>query len=358
MIGLAVALTFNVTDALQRAVPDYTAGLNRTLDDTGAAGQLGLGGALTGMTLCGQGPSSVLQDCGKAPRIAGIQQWLNTPDGAPVTERDLAGKVVLVDFWAYSCINCQRAIPHVQAWYSAYRDAGLEVIGVHAPEYAFEHVAANVAAGVRRLHLTYPVALDNDFTTWQAFGNESWPAEYLIDATGEVRHVSIGEGDYDGTESLLRQLLGSAHPGARLPARTDVADATPSDPLQTRETYLGSDRATNDAQGQPAAGDGTFTYPPALGDDQFALTGAWAVGAEELTAGAAAGIRLDFHAGKVFLDVGGTGTITATVDGRSTTFKVSGAPDIYPVVDRPTAERSLLTLTLSPGLSAYSFTFG
>ena len=115
---------------------------------------------------------------------------------APLDLASLKGKVVLVDFWAYSCINCQRAIPHVKAWYSDLQGGRLEVIGVHTPEYAFEHVAANVAAGAKRLGITYPVALDNDYTTWNNFGNDSWPAEYLIDATGTVRYVAIGEGDY------------------------------------------------------------------------------------------------------------------------------------------------------------------
>jgi cytochrome c biogenesis protein CcdA/thiol-disulfide isomerase/thioredoxin len=354
MIVLAVALTFNVTDALQRTVPDYTASLNKDLD---ASALLGSGQA-AGLASCAQDPEPVLRDCGAAPAISGIRQWLNTPNDAPVTASDLTGKVVLVDFWAYSCINCQRAIPHTQAWYSTYQQDGLEVIGVHTPEYAFEQVASNVAAGAKRLHISYPVALDNDYTTWNNFGNESWPAEYLIDAAGRVRHVGVGEGEYTTTESLIRELLVAANPTVTLPASTEVADHTPDDPDQTRETYLGSQRATNGIQEPLGSGARTFTYPASLPDDTFALTGTWTVGEEALTADQNAAIRLSFFAGAVYLDVGGTGTITATVAGKTTTYQVSGAPNIYTLVDRSPPGRDTLTATLSPGLTAYSFTFG
>jgi cytochrome c biogenesis protein CcdA/thiol-disulfide isomerase/thioredoxin len=360
VIALAVALTFNVTDALQRTVPDYTASLNTALDGAGAAKALGSGQSAA-LAACAQSPLPVLQDCGKAPAISGIQQWFNTPGDAPLSASALAGKVVLVDFWAYSCINCQRAIAHVQAWYADYKADGLVVIGVHTPEYAFEHVASNVAAGASRLHITYPVALDNNYTTWNNFGNESWPADYLIDATGEVRYVSLGEGDYPTTESLIRQLLTAAHPGVKLPSGTDVPDITPTDPDQTAETYLGSNRADSYAQGGSlTAGTQTFAYPSSVPDNEFALTGTWAVAGESLTSTKNAGIKLNFEANQVYLDVGGTGTITATVDGKTTSYPVSGAPDIYTLVNTTTRQpqQDTLTVTLSPGLSAYSFTFG
>ena len=145
----------------------------------------------------------------------------------PLDIKRLRGKVVLVDFWAYSCINCQRAIPHVTDWYGKYSDAGLEVIGVHSPEYAFEKVPANVASGAKDLGITYPVALDNNLSTWTNYRNRYWPAEYLIDADGTVRHIKFGEGDYDVTENLIRQLLTDAHPGVKLPPPGDSADTTP-----------------------------------------------------------------------------------------------------------------------------------
>jgi thiol-disulfide isomerase/thioredoxin/sulfite exporter TauE/SafE len=186
LIALAVALTFNVTDALQRAIPDYTNGLNTALDTSGNVSKAL--GKSTSLTACASRQEQfILENCGLAPAIGGIQQWLNTPGGAPVSLSSLKGKVVLVDFWAYSCINCQRAIAHVTAWYSNYKSDGFEVIGVHTPEYAFEHVPSNVAAGAKRLGIHYPVALDNHYTTWNNYNNDSWPADYLIDATGHVR---------------------------------------------------------------------------------------------------------------------------------------------------------------------------
>ena len=195
VIGLAVALTFNVTDAIQRAVPDYTAALNKDLGTGKALGTAA--GPSAALASCEQAAGSGaprLRDCGTAPPLAGIAGWLNTPGGSGLDLSALHGKVVLVDFWAYSCINCQRAIAHVNAWYAAYRSAGFEVIGVHTPEYAFEHVPSNVAAGAKRLGIQYPVALDNGYATWNNYGNDSWPADYLIDASGTVRFTSVGEG--------------------------------------------------------------------------------------------------------------------------------------------------------------------
>ncbi|HEY2549652.1 MAG TPA: cytochrome c biogenesis protein CcdA [Streptosporangiaceae bacterium] len=358
MVALAVALTFNVTDALQRAIPDYTASLNKSFNTGSAAKALGAH-QKAALAACAQNPAATLQNCGAAPPIGGIQQWFNTPGGQPLSLSTLHGKVVLIDFWAYSCINCQRSIKHVDAWYSDYRKDGLVVIGVHTPEYAFEHVPGNVDAGIHRLGISYPVALDNKYTTWDNYGNDSWPADYLIDSAGQVRHVSIGEGDYTGTESLIRQLLTAAHPGIRLPSPTQVPDLTPASAGQTPETYLGAQRQDSYA-GESVRGSGAHVlhFPASVPANGFALRGTWTIGGEELTAGQDAAIRLNFDASDVYLDVGGTGTITATVGGQSTSFRVSGAPDIYPVVHRASPGRELLQVTLSPGLQAYSFTFG
>ncbi len=359
VIALALALTFNVSDVIQRDIPDYTSALNKAVDGTTDVAKALGSTQNASLAACAQeSGSAVLENCGTAPAIGGISSWLNTPAGSAVKLNSLQGKVVLLDFWAYSCINCQRAITHDTAWYSAYHAAGLEIIGVHTPEYAFEQVAANVAAGAKRLGIRYPVALDNDYTTWNNYGNNSWPAEYLIDSTGTVRYVSIGEGDYGGTENLIRQLLSAAHPGVPLPASTQVRDTTPSNPSQTRETYLDASRADNFAGGALVAGTHTFSYPAAVDEDTFALTGTWTIGSQNLIALDGAGIRLNYDAAEIYLDVGGTGTITATVDSRSTTQTVSGAPNIYRLLDRSTTERGLLTVTVSPGLNVYSFTFG
>jgi cytochrome c biogenesis protein CcdA/thiol-disulfide isomerase/thioredoxin len=359
VVALGVALVLNVPDALQRAIPDYTAGLNSSLGATGSVSKVLGQHQAEALAACAQHPIATLQECGPAPAIRGIQVWLNTPHGSAFTLPALVGKVVLVDFWAYSCINCQRAITHVTAWYDAYRADGLVVIGVHTPEYAFEHVPANVAAGASRLHITYPVALDNSYTTWNDFGNDSWPAEYLIDSTGQVRHVAVGEGDYGTTESMIRQLLLAADPALRLPPVSDIPDTTPTSADQTPETYLGGERA--DAyDGAFVLGPGTKTFhdPSPAPPDQFGLTGTWTVGAESLTAVRDAAIDLTFVASDVYLDVGGNGTVTATVDGTTTTYRVAGAPDIYTLVDHPSQVQAEVEVRLSPGLSAYSFTFG
>ncbi|MGB6580764.1 MAG: cytochrome c biogenesis protein DipZ [Streptosporangiaceae bacterium] len=359
VIVLAVALTFNLSDIIQRDIPNFTEAAGNSLEKGAAAapqggsGKVSLQDCQTAALYGGSG----LEQCGPAPGFSGIQQWLNTPGGKPVTLASLKGKVVLVDFWAYSCINCQRELPHVEAWAKNYASDGLEVVGVHTPEYAFEHVPSNVAAGVRRLGLTFPVALDNSYATWNAYDNQSWPAAYLIDATGQIRHVSIGEGDYSGEEQLIRQLLSAGHPGLTLPPPTDVPDTTPDDPEQTPETYLGAEREQGYG-GSTAYATGQFAQPATLPANTFGLSGAWTIGQQSIIAGKGAGITLAFHASDVYLDVGGTGTLTVSADGTSKVIRVSGAPDIYAVATEQPARDGTVTIRLSPGLQAYSFTFG
>jgi thiol-disulfide isomerase/thioredoxin len=354
---LALALSFNLTDAIQRLVPDYTQGLS---SDAATAANIRdlVSGSGKGLSACANTPSESLANCGKAPNFAGISSWFNTADNKPVNAADLTGKVVLIDFWAYSCINCQRAIPHVEAWFKQYHDAGLEVIGVHTPEYAFEYDRGNVVDGAKRLGITYPVALDNNYGTWDAFANQSWPAEYLIDSRGYVRHVSIGEGDYGGTEKLIRRLLTDAKPSAQLAGPTQVPDTTPQT-AQSQETYLDSERGQFYA-GQPALSQGThsFSFVNQIADNQFSLRGTWTVSTQYLTAGPGAALAQAFTASKVYLDVGGTGTLTAHVNGKVKTFQVSGAPNIYTVVDLPSSATGIVLIGVSPGLQVYSFTYG
>jgi cytochrome c biogenesis protein CcdA/thiol-disulfide isomerase/thioredoxin len=363
VVGLAVALTFNVTDAVQRAIPDYTSALNNKVNEAGAvAKQLGGGAASGALADCqqtaGEG-TPALANCGPAPQLTGLTGWLNTPGNAPVTPAALTGKVVLVDFWAYSCINCQRAIPHVNAWSRTYAADGLEVIGVHTPEYAFEHVPANIAAGAKRLGITYPIAIDNNYKTWTAFNNDSWPADYLIDATGKVRYVGVGEGEYPQTEALIRQLLTTAHPGQTLPKATELADLTPTWPYVTPETYLGAARAQTYEGSKPLkAGTATYAAAKNLDDDSFTVGGTWAVTAESITARKDAVITLNYTADDIYLDLSGTGSVTVTNQGTTRTYAVGGAPNIYTVLSGSTPVAGTLTAKLSPGLSAYSFTFG
>ncbi|EUA90210.1 protein dipZ [Mycobacterium ulcerans str. Harvey] len=254
-ILLAVALVLNLPATLQRAIPDYTSALQGLPEQVGGPNQIGtnlggIGGLVTDqnaqLSNCTNGAAQP-QDCGSAPDITGISGWLNTPEHQPIRLSSLRGRVVLVDFWAYSCINCQRAIPHVVGWYRAYKDSGLEVIGVHTPEYAFEKVPENVAAGAADLNITYPIALDNNYSTWTNYRNAYWPAEYLIDASGTVRHIKFGEGDYDGTENLIRRLLTDANPGAKLPAPVDAADTTPALSLTPRHISAWAKRSPSPA---------------------------------------------------------------------------------------------------------------
>lgn len=366
MLALAVGLVFNVPQQLQRLLPDYTAQLQRDLTDNDEAAQaLGLGGLVTeenrDLDKCTNGAEE-LESCGTAPAIRGIESWLNTPDGQGVDLADLRGKVVLIDFWAYSCINCQRSIPHVVAWDEAYRDAGLQVIGIHSPEYAFEKDAGNVAAGAEDFGITYPVALDNNLSTWTAYRNRYWPAHYLIDAEGVVRHISFGEGNYAATEKLIRELLEDADPGAELPAATEVADETPEPGSRTRETFLGSAKDVNfagpDAYRQ---GEGTYAFPDDQPDDTFALSGDWRIETQFATPQAddAGDIRLRYRAAEVRMVLAGDGEVRVRRgDGSEERIAVSGTPRSYAVVQDDEVGADVLEIEVSPGVEVYSFTFG
>jgi cytochrome c biogenesis protein CcdA/thiol-disulfide isomerase/thioredoxin len=361
-ILLAVALVFNLPAVLQRAIPDYTAVLQAKVGGEEQLQKLNLGGLVNEqnaqLSNCSDGGKE-LESCGTAPDIKGITRWLNTPNGAPIDLKALRGKVVLIDFWAYSCINCQRAIPHVVDWYNAYKDKGFEVIGVHSPEYGFEKVDTNVASGAADLKIDYPIALDNDLATWTNYRNQYWPAEYLIDAQGTVRHVKFGEGDYDVTENLIRQLLSEADKGAALPPETKTADTTPTSSL-TPETYFGVGKVVNyGGQGFYDQGTATFAYPPQLATDSFAYRGSWALDYQGATSQSdQSSIGLNYHARNVYLVVGGTGTVTVTRDGKATVIPVSGAPNMRQVVADDEDGSGHLDVTLSKGLQAFSFTYG
>lgn len=363
MLAFAVAIAFDLPATLQRAVPDYTSSLqDRVAGPDEIADKLDLGGLVNEqnalLSNCTNGAAQ-LQSCGQAPDIKGITGWLNTPDDGPVDLKALRGKVVLVDFWAYSCINCQRAIPHVTDWYEKYRDSGLEVIGVHSPEYAFEKVPDNVVSRADELGITYPVALDNNLSTWTNYRNRYWPAEYLIDVTGTVRHIKFGEGDYDVTEELIRQLLTAATPGVELPAPSENADTTPESGL-TPESYFGVGKMVNyGGGGVYDQGEAVFAYPATLAEDSFALRGPWSLDYQGATSGSDdSGIELNYHAKDVYLVVGGTGTITVRRDGRTQTIPISGPPTLRQIVDAENIERGHLELQFSQGLQAFSFTYG
>jgi cytochrome c biogenesis protein CcdA/thiol-disulfide isomerase/thioredoxin len=363
LLTMTFLIAFNVTDGLQRVVPGYTSVLQRHIEGgsyakrqlaslTGAKSSGGqLGNCVSGL--------SSLEDCGAAPNFQGITAWLNTPGGRPLSLTSLRGKVVLVDFWTYSCINCQRSLPHVESWYSRYHANGFEVVGVHTPEFAFEHIVTNVKQASQQLGVVYPVAVDNGYKTWTDYQNQYWPAEYLIDATGHVRHAEFGEGDYGGTESLIRTLLVDANAKLKLPRRTDVPDKTPMTAL-TPESYLGYSHGLPNFDGTSITPDQAtqYTFPSSLPSDYLAFDGTWTVGKEKATSGPGARLELAFQASHVYLVLGGTGTVKATVGSHTQTIAVTGIPRLYTLVSSPNSESATLVLGFSPGVDAYDFTFG
>jgi cytochrome c biogenesis protein CcdA/thiol-disulfide isomerase/thioredoxin len=322
---------------------------------------------------------------GQLPPLSGAIQWLNSP---PLSAQDLRGKVVLIDFWTYSCINCLRALPHVQAWAQKYRDQGLVVIGVHAPEFAFERNVDNVKKATHDLGIDYPVAIDNDYTIWRAFGNQYWPAHYFVDAQGRVRFHHFGEGDYAHSEQVIRQLLKEAghdagQASAPMASGEDAAQgvkmsADDADMLSP-ETYIGYERAQNFTSAGGESPDKLHAYaPPArLSLNDWGLAGDWKVGAEHATlAGAGGRIVYRFHARDLHLVLG------PAADNKPVRFRVSvdgAAPGkdhgtdiagdgsgvvtgqrLYQLV-RQSGEVRDHTFTiefLDPGVDAYAFTFG
>jgi cytochrome c biogenesis protein CcdA/thiol-disulfide isomerase/thioredoxin len=300
-----------------------------------------------------------LPNLGNAPNFTGITAWFNTQGDQPLTLSELRGKVVLIDFWTYSCINCQRALPHVEGWYNDYKNDGLVVVGVSSPEFAFEHVVSNVKSAAGSLGIDYPVAIDNNLDTWNAWNNEYWPADYLIDPTGIVRAYSFGEGGYGTMESNIRMLL-SANGVNHLPPRTDVPDKTPNNQAITPESYVGYGRLDNEV-GTSVASDKTITYhaPSTIPSNSLAFSGTWTVHSEEATAGSNATLSLQFSADDVYLVMSGQGSVGVTFDGRHlTTLAVGGIPKLYTLLSGDGFQSGLLTLTVSPGVEAYDFTFG
>jgi cytochrome c biogenesis protein CcdA/thiol-disulfide isomerase/thioredoxin len=346
-------------------VPGYTNALERAVEGSSyVKKQLDTvkGIASTGK-LANCTPGTALVRCGQAPAFTGITAWLNTPGDKPITLASLRGKVVLVDFWTYSCINCERSLPHVEAWYSRYHADGLDVIGVHSPEFAFEHVVSNVVTAAHQLGVHYPIAIDNNLATFNAYQNDSWPADYLIDATGQVRNLEVGEGNYGASESDIRALLVAADPKVHLPPPTNVPNRTPVNEL-TQESYLGYKYLEENQYEYVAnssftpGGTATYTIPTTVPPNFLALGGTWTSEPEDLVAVKAAQIELSFQADDVYLVLGGTGTLQVSVNGKHTkTVTVSGIPRLYTLV-HGTYQTGTLTLAASPGIQAYDFTFG
>ncbi len=313
-----------------------------------------------------------LPKLGAAPEFTATEQWFNTAGGRSLSLAGLRGHVVLVDFWTYTCINCIRTLPFLKGLYATYHRYGLEIIGVETPEFTFEQDAGNVVRAIRSDGLRYPVAQDNHYGTWNAYGNEYWPAEYLIDARGQVRHTQFGEGDYKQSEAAVRALLYEA--GARnLPPPMTAKAVMPSSQLATPETYLDADRARG------------FTTPPKAGTqdyagignprlNEFALRGRWSISSQAASAVApGAAIQARFQAANVYLVLTSAGNVPRRVrvllDGQPISARDAGADvhkalvtvrgqRLYSLVSLVGAEQHALTVEVPPGVSAYDFTFG
>jgi cytochrome c biogenesis protein CcdA/thiol-disulfide isomerase/thioredoxin len=313
-----------------------------------------------------------LPNLGTAPDFTQTQRWFNTPGGRPLSLAQLRGKVVLVDFWTYTCINCLRTLPFLKGLYATYHRAGLEIVGVETPEFTFEQDASNVSQAVHSDGLRYPVVQDNNYGTWNAYQNQFWPAEYLIDAHGQVRHTQFGEGDYKQGEAAVRELLYQA--GARnLPPPMSAHAIIPSTRLATPETYLNSER--NQGFAEPLR-TGTHSYPPVVNPpvNGFGLTGTWNVSSQSATAVLpGASITARFQAQHVYLVLTSAANVPRTaqvlLDGRPITAGDAGADvhnglvsvrgqRLYSLVSLPSDEQRTLKIELPPGVSAYDFTFG
>ena len=350
----ALALVFNLDTKLQTWLPGWTDVLQKNTEASTSGRDAFARGRNLVSSHVAQPAAGNLPDYGPAPEFRGIQQWINSK---PLTLAGLRGKVVLIDFWTYSCINCLRTLPHLKAWYATYAPQGLVVVGVHTPEFAFEHDPGNVAEATQRLGVRYPVALDGDYGTWNAWSNQYWPAEYLIDKRGHVRHAHFGEGEYGKTESLIRRLL--SENGSRLPVASRLTDPTPTE-LISPETYLGFQRLERYAGSKVTPGvETSYTFPKSLAQNELAYGGRWRVNAENIVSGAHAALRFHFVAKNVYLVLGGDGRVQVLVDGKPVrTVHVFGLSRLYTLLQYPKSKDGILELRFTPGISGYAFTFG
>ncbi|HLF79681.1 MAG TPA: cytochrome c biogenesis protein DipZ [Dehalococcoidia bacterium] len=378
IVGTAGLIFFNWDTRLQAelltAVPSYSNFINRLERNSAVTTELN---KIKGIESAGVSVDKdrMFNASDPAPEFKGITRWLNLPpDQNSLSLEQLRGKVVLIDFWTYTCINCIRALPHATAWYNEYKDDGLVVIGVHTPEFAFERDTSNVEQAIQRFGIRYPVAQDNEYATWKAYRNQYWPAKYLIDKDGNLRRVEYGEGEYDKTEQAIRELLREA--GAKLPGGlTGTPDNTPK-VLSSPESYLGADRMINYYPNASIdEGDHTdLQTDPKLSLNSFDFGGDWNVQAEYSQTVFNAVLEYNFHGEHVYLVMHkpseGIGTIRVLVDGSPVDGVNAGADvqnglvtvdsdRLYELVDlKGDPGRHILRLEFSPGIQLFAFTFG
>jgi cytochrome c biogenesis protein CcdA/thiol-disulfide isomerase/thioredoxin len=352
VLAVAVLMIAGVDKKLQTRVPEYTRALQGLEESAAAQGELEdlVGGP-------GLAEEERLDDFGVAPEFQAIEGWINSE---PLTMQALRGKVVVLDFWTYSCINCLRTLPHVKAWYDAYRDDGLVIVGVHTPEFAFEREPDNVRRAVSDHGIEYPVALDPNYGTWQAWLNRYWPAKYFVDRRGHLRYAHFGEGNYEESERVIRRLLAEDADGALVSA--EIGDETPSGP-QTPESYLGYRRIDRfvGSRIEPNR-EAEYTIPPAVPLHGLAYGGRWTVEDERIVAGEDARLRLHFTGSNVFLVLGNEGDperVEVELDGARVGTVTVTQDDLYTLARIPGEKRDhVLDLRFTPGTEAYAFTFG
>ena len=390
LLGVAAIALGLDTSILTQVSTVGTTALEQGLLDKFKAGNAAPGGSMSmqgapSMSMTGTSAATktavAKSDEGDFPSLDGAVEWINSP---PLTPQGLRGKVVLIDFWTYSCINCLRAIPYVKAWAEKYKDKGLVVIGVHTPEFAFEAKTDNVKRAVRDLKITYPVAVDSDFAIWRAFFNQYWPAHYFIDAQGRMRHHHFGEGDYAESERVIQQLLAEAgnkdvEKGVVSVSESGALAAADEANIKSPETYLGFMRAKNFISPETTVHeqDQLYSVPAGLELNQWALDGTWNIHDERAMLSAAGGkIVYRFHARDLHLvlapgDDGKPVRFRVTIDGQPPGddhgADIDAAGDgtvteqrLYQLVRQkgPVKDRTFQIEFLDPGVQAFAFTFG
>lgn len=360
MLATAVAIFFNLDRRFQTYVlstfPQYGVGLTKFEDIPAIQSQLEKSLSKQQVKTSGE----------LAPEILGGQVWFNLPSETlpfdSLTLAELRGKVVLLDVWTYSCINCQRTLPYIQNWWEKYKDEGFVVIGVHSPEFEFEKNPENVAEAISDFGLTYPTVQDNDFVIWRAYNNRYWPAKYLIDAEGKIRYTHFGEGKYDETEAAIQELLAEA---GTIAEKKSIDNPSYQNYSQTHETYLGYSRIKSLTSPQQVSRDAfaTYTLPSKVPVDSFALAGSWKITPEYSEASEGAQLQLNFSSKSVFLVARPKSeepaVIEITLDGEpQEKLEVTG-DKLYSVIELSEPGRHVLDLTFPNGdVELYAFTFG
>ncbi len=384
LVALAMAGNFDVKfqNKIASSLPSFLINPTEGLEDTASARAAlaeargesahGVGAAAAegrGRPAGPAGKASGLPVYGPAPEFVDTQRWFNTPGDRPLTMRGLRGRVVLIDFWTYSCINCLRTLPYLTAWDRTYRKDGLTIVGVHSPEFPFEKDAGNVEEAIQRNGIQYPVVQDNNLATWNAWGNQYWPAEYFVDSRGRVRFAHFGEGEYGEKEHVIRELLAEA--GDRVPRRSGAHGIAPSTGVSTPESYLGAARAERFVNPMISPGSHEFGRPATPPVNELAYRGRWQIRLESATAEGGS-LALHFGARRVYLVLGSPGhprRIRVMLDGRPIPRSLAGSDvragvltvtsqRLYQLVNLPAVGDHVLELFPEPGVMGYAFTFG